>query len=348
MKALLVGSNFHNYVNSFAEAFERNGCEVKVYMPKVYWELSTLGRIHFKYTTLKRKLLKQSQQVYVKPKRIREKESENVWQVYETFEPDLVVDFSSYFLETSVLKKMNRSKNIIWIYDSVKRLPHLKNKYEYYDYVYYFEGSDSAYFDKNGIKSSFLPLCADDKVYHPVNEKKNIDISFVGNLSDQRIRFLLNIKENFPESVFKVYGRVPLFYTKLNPNGKSVKKYSDMFLNQYIAPQDANKLYAKSKICINVHNGQTKFGANMRLFEIMAAKGFQIVDHNDYIASQFENCVVTYRNENELIDIIKYYLEHDDERNVISEAGYRKVFESELFYHRAKQIIFDALGGKGQ
>lgn len=348
MKVLLIGSNFHNYINSLATAFEENGCEVKVYMPQVYWELSLLGRIHFRLTTSIRKLYNHKQFVYVKPKQVRRKESMLALQAYSEFQPDIVVDFSSYYLENEVLEKMKNCKKIIWIYDAIERLPHLYDKLPYYDQVYFFEGTDKSFFEEHNIKASFLPLCADDKVYHPVERRKDVDISFVGNLSNERIQFLLDLKHRFPECNIKVYGRVPMFYSIFNSNKKYIKKYSDMFLNCYISPKDANELYAKSKICINVHNGQTVYGANIRFFEIMAAGGFQIVDDNEYIRTNFDGCVATYKNQEDLLDKVEYYLSHPLERNRIAQNGYKAVFGSELFYHRAKLILSNAKEAEGE
>lgn len=341
MKVLLIGSNFHNYINSLAKAFEETGCKVKVYMPRVYWELSLPGRVHFRMSRILKKLQSGKSYLYVKPILVRRKESLMALKTYQEFQPDIVVDFSSYFLEADVLKKMNRCKKIFWMYDAIERLPHLHDKLQYYDLVYYFEGTDKNFFKNKHINASFLPLCADDKIYHPAERRKEIDISFIGNLSNERIQFLLNLKNRFPDAIIKVYGKVPMFYTFFHSNGKEVKKYSDMFLNSYISPQDANELYAKSKICINVHNGQTIYGANIRFFEIMAAGGFQIVDENEYIKSQFKGCVATYKNHDDLMDKVEYYLEHTAERDAIAQAGNRAAYKSELFYHRAKSILDD-------
>lgn len=345
MKVLLIGSNFHNYINSLAVAIEKNGCEVKVYMPQVYWELSILGRIHFRLTTSIRKLYNRKQLVYVKPKQIRRKESMLALQTYSEFQPDIVVDFSSYYLENEALEKMKNCKKIIWIYDAIERLPHLHEKLPYYDQVYYFEGTDKVFFEERNINASFLPLCADDDIYHPLERRRDVDISFVGNLSNERIQLLLDLKHRFPESNIKVYGRVPMFYSIFHPN--NIKKYSDMFLNCYISPKDANELYARSKICINVHNGQTVYGANIRFFEILAAGGFQMVDENEYIRTNFDGCVVTYKHQEDLMNKVEYYISHPSERNQIAQNGNKAVFGSELFYHRAKQILSNATIAEG-
>ena len=322
-----------------ARGFEKNGCEVKIYVPQVYWELTLMGRIHFRMTTSLRKVCNKRKIVYVKPEPIRRKESQKVFKVYNEFEPDILVDFASYYLEADVLKQMDKCKKIIWIYDSMARLPHLYEKLKYYDQVYYFEGSDKQFFEEYRIKATFLPLCADDKVYYPIEKEKNIDVSFVGNLSYERIQFLLDLKKAFPSSNFKVYGRIPILYSLFSSNKKILKEYSNMFMNCYISPENANDLYAESKICINVHNGQTKYGANMRFFEIMAAGGFEIVDENEYITENYKNCVVTYSNMKDLIEKIQYYMSHSKEREQIAKRGNKVIVMSGLFYHRAKYIL---------
>jgi spore maturation protein CgeB len=53
----------------------------------------------------------------------------------------------------------------------------------------------------------------------------------------------------------------------------------------------------------------------------------QISDGEEYLSRYFETGkeVVSYRDADELIDRIRYYLSHDGERLEIARAGYRRV-----------------------
>jgi spore maturation protein CgeB len=59
----------------------------------------------------------------------------------------------------------------------------------------------------------------------------------------------------------------------------------------------------------------------------------QLSDSQQYLGQIFEigKEIVAYRGENELIEKLNYYLEHDDERKKIALNGYRRVLRDYRF-----------------
>lgn len=110
-------------------------------------------------------------------------------------------------------------------------------------------------------------------------------------------------------------------------------------MNCGLTPDAVNDLYARSKICINLHRAQSRYGANIRLYELMAARAFQITDSNPYIEKHFKGCLEIFHNSSELLQLLKHYLNNEEERNRISFRGYQKALESELFIHRAEALL---------
>ena len=49
--------------------------------------------------------------------------------------------------------------------------------------------------------------------------------------------------------------------------------------------------------------------------------------------------IVTFRSDDEMIDMIRYYLSRDEERRGISEAGKLRVLTDHTYEVRAKQMI---------
>ena len=338
MKILILGTNFFNYSLSLEKAFRELGHEVKTYVPTVAWDTTLIGRIDIKRSKYFNKITGKKYLLYAKPKWIRTKESENVYSVYSSYCPDLIVGFPGYYLTKDVLQKIS-CKKIIWIYDSVFRLPYIYETLSCYDKIFYFEGSDKRFFLKKNLPALFLPLCADNEVYYPIKCNKDIDISFVGNLDKKRIEMLLRIKRKHPDYSIVVYGTFPSFGGIPFSMRKQMKQYPNMFFNKNISPSEANVLYSRSKLCINLHHSQTKYGANMRFFELMASNSCQIVDENPYIKTQFSKCVLTYKNDDELFKLIDWYMKRKDKREIIAKNGFTRVNDSELFYHRAKFIL---------
>ena len=49
--------------------------------------------------------------------------------------------------------------------------------------------------------------------------------------------------------------------------------------------------------------------------------------------------LVVYKNNDELVEKIKYYLDNENERKLIENQGYKFVKENHTYFQRAKQII---------
>ena len=104
-----------------------------------------------------------------------------------------------------------------------------------------------------------------------------------------------------------------------------------------VLPEEAAELYARSKICLNIHLSAHK-GVNPRTFEIMATGSFQLVDEReDYAGLVPEQDMAVFRSTEELIEKISYYLAHEDERERIAARGHAAVlgrYSMEASLHR--------------
>ena len=86
-------------------------------------------------------------------------------------------------------------------------------------------------------------------------------------------------------------------------------------------------LYQRAKIGINIHNRGDYTVGGYRLFDLPANGIMQISDGGQYL-QQFFNVgyeIESYTNAGDLIDKVKYYLNHDEERNRIALEGFRRV-----------------------
>ena len=82
-------------------------------------------------------------------------------------------------------------------------------------------------------------------------------------------------------------------------------------------------------------------GLPMRVFDVLASGGFLVTNDREDIGRYFTNGkdLVVYRDLQDLIEIGKYYLQHEDERQRISRQGYETVKSGHTFVHRLKQIM---------
>ena len=98
-------------------------------------------------------------------------------------------------------------------------------------------------------------------------------------------------------------------------------------------------LYQRAKIGFNVHNRGDYTVGSYRLFELPANGVMQISDGGQYLNAFFEEGreIVGYRTIDEMIDKIRYYLAHDDERIAIARNGYRRAMRDHRIALRLQQ-----------
>jgi len=111
-------------------------------------------------------------------------------------------------------------------------------------------------------------------------------------------------------------------------------------------------LYQRTKIGFNVHNRGDYTVGSYRLFELPANGVMQISDGGEYLDAFFKvGEEVVRHHRDDLVDKIRYYLDHDEERNRIALTGYRKVMREDLMSHRlaqAGELIEDGIRLKKQ
>ncbi len=99
--------------------------------------------------------------------------------------------------------------------------------------------------------------------------------------------------------------------------------------------------YRNAGICVNLFKGNAETGLNLRQFEVTAAGGFLLTYDMPELSRYFDvgkECVV-FRNEKELLDRIRYYLAHPDERIEIALAGQRRALSEHLYSHRFTSLV---------
>ncbi len=78
-----------------------------------------------------------------------------------------------------------------------------------------------------------------------------------------------------------------------------------------------------------------------RHFEIPACGGFMLTAHADDLENYFKpgEEIVFYENDDDYIDKIRYYLEHDAERERIAKAGYERTVKEHSYMKRLEDIF---------
>ncbi len=96
-----------------------------------------------------------------------------------------------------------------------------------------------------------------------------------------------------------------------------------------------------AKIVINTHGDFMRYGGNMRLFEVCGVGAFQVVNDCPGVHAWFTvgEHLVTYRDLDHLRELVRHYLDHDDERRRIAAAGQAHVHAHHTYDQRMARLV---------
>lgn len=125
-------------------------------------------------------------------------------------------------------------------------------------------------------------------------------------------------------------------WKQVDPTGSQVR-----FRGQARHYLDLHRIYRLSRI--NLNFTRTYVGDKalpVRVFDVLGAGGFLVTNYKQDLDRLFVpgKDMVVFRDEQELFEVIGYYLQHEEERRTIIMSGLSRVRENHTFQHRAKEI----------
>jgi hypothetical protein len=166
------------------------------------------------------------------------------------------------------------------------------------------------------------------------NQSPDIPVSFVGSLSPaHRTRILLLEHLCFNLGIH-VWG-----------SGVDGLPQDSSIRSRYAGTawgMDMYQLLHASKMTMNHHIGIAgSYANNMRLFEATGVGALLVTDWKVNLHEMFEpgKEVVAYRSAEECVELIRYYLEHGDEREAIASAGQRRTLREHTYYQRMQELV---------
>ncbi len=279
MRILLIGPKFYHYNSSIIQAFVDKGFQTHLFE---YTEPIDPNTIVRKGLSL---IFRRSY------KRINNRSLSRMFLIeFNIFKPDLVLVIKGNLLTREALEYIGkRSKLFLWMMDSIVYYPDSEKLADIYDHVFCFEKSDIEVLAKKNIPATFLPLAVDESIFNMEQEvTKDIDVLFVGSLYKDRLSFFENFIKNSPNVNIRVYGPSEGKMLKLRLL-LGLKSVDEKICIKKVNASELVKLYHRSKIVINIHHEQSKYGVNPRFFEIIATGAFQIVDQKPFIEEYFRN-----------------------------------------------------------
>lgn len=194
--------------------------------------------------------------------------------------------------------------------------------------------------NKMGLNTHYLPEAFNQRVHKPPHSVAdrirheniiNSDVVSFGTMYPYRSNVLMNLIERGIN--VDLYGTPDHKF----PNAEIQKR----FKNEYITGErKAEVLYGAKIVFNNFHYAEVNC-VNVKFFEIMGSGGFQICDYKptieDYSTIPVES--FTFKNVNEAVDLIKYYLDKPELRHQLAAKQLAHFLDKHTYDVRMQQLI---------
>jgi spore maturation protein CgeB len=102
------------------------------------------------------------------------------------------------------------------------------------------------------------------------------------------------------------------------------------------------KVFNSAKIVLNIHvEDDLPYKVNMRTFEATGCGTFLLTDYAYGIDEVFKvgEELIVYNDEDELIELVKYYLNSEEKRREISSKAQKRAYEEHTYNQRIASLI---------
>lgn len=173
----------------------------------------------------------------------------------------------------------------------------------------------------------------------PATEEERLrfasDLCFIGGADRDRYPILRRVAE-LPEINLHLYGG----YWHRDPTLRP-------FYRGFAYGRDYRLAMSGTRIALCLVRRANRDGHVMRTFEIPACGAFMLAERTEEHLSFFEEDkeMVCFGSDEELLDKVRYYLAHDEERQQIARAGHRRVWAKRYTYQDRLQEILAHVEG---
>ena len=214
------------------------------------------------------------------------------------------------------------------------------------------------FFNRHGVPSYLVKLAFDSRLLSRIDSfRKAYGLVFAGSVSaDHKLRAeaLMALGREMPIDVF---GSVPdpenLSSAAQNTSGLS--RWFRRIGQGIVAPPTTKitshpalwglemyRMMGESRIVFNRHiDAAGSYANNLRLYEVTGSGSLLLTDwktNMDEIFSPGTECV-TYRDTDECVRMAKFYLQNDEKREQIAQAGRRRVIAEHTYEHRVDELL---------
>ena len=265
------------------------------------------------------------------------------------YKPDVLLNMQTGLVSTTFLQEMRGQLRLLvgWGNPGALRykgywIPYkqgLPQDWSVYDLIIAPQQGMVDYFRGMGIKAELLRHAFEPRLLEIVgaSPEKTLPVSFVGLLRGSGY----NKRRELLEALCKRMGE-DLFIWASSLDGLSQDSSIRKRYQGHAWGQDLYRISATSKIALNCHSElEEQFSGNKRLFDITGLGTLLVTDRTKdlHLLFDLDKEVVAYRNIEECVELLRYYLDHSNEREAIACAGKQRTLRDHTYYHRLQEFV---------
>lgn len=310
--------------------------------PGIRLDAATPGSLRFKHALqVARRLAARTPLRYLKPlfrPVLDSLESRPAW-FYEIlaaqikhYKPDILLNQAMGKISSHFLKEIKGHTRLL-VGQIASPLP--REDFSVYDLVISSLPNFVTHFRNGGIASELHRLAFEPAILPRLNSHSvEVPVSFVGSLSaahKMRTRWLEHVCSQC---------EIKVWSSRLNglPPNSPIRSH-------YEGPAWGIEMYQilhASKMTLDYHiDDADSYANNLRLFEATGVGTLLITDWKENLHEMFElgKEVIPYRRPEECIELIRYYLDHERERESVAKAGQQRTLREHNYYHRMGELV---------
>ena len=288
----------------------------------------------------------------------REQFNRRLLRTVRSRRPDIVVVYKGTAIQPSTLAEIRGSG--IWLCcvmpDITWERHWLLDRriFSYFDHIFTTKSFGVKDFETrlNVQSVSMLPHGFDSDVHRPLKLDSHDwsgepprPISFIGLWSPSKERWLAHVATAVGADKLNIWGNAwgRASASLLRPSIRAESIFGDY----YAAAITASKINL-GLVHERVPGGVSGDQVTSRTFEIPACGGFMLHERTSELADHYQEGreVACFDSHDELVEKVRYYLDHEDERVQIARAGYRRCVRDHSLTNRAAVIVETYLAAK--
>ncbi|MFC3748099.1 glycosyltransferase [Paenibacillus sp. GCM10012306] len=277
---------------------------------------------------------------------------QNLVELAAANHPDLVLVLDGMDLPLEQINQLKSSgiRTAIWLTDDPYYTDFTLKIVLHYDYVFTLERNCIDFYKGLGCQQvHYLPFAAHREHYHPTTTRSPVqrDVSFIGSAYWNRINFFREVLPELMQYNTVING---IWWDRL----PEAPQYGERIeIGKWMSPQETALTYSGSKIVINLHRshidkdvnnnslGISAVSPNPRTFEIAASGTLQLCDARDDMGNFYKagEEIETFASPKEMMDKIRFYLTHEEERREIVLRAYERTLKDHTYAIRLNQLL---------